>query len=124
MEEQIQTRTTNDEKVKRFEFINNQLMEKYFELVWFARNIDTGKQKKVKEISDKYPKDIEELVVDKKLMVHGFHLGILAYSRFLSQYIEDTLDEDSDGTIELNGKKYFEIDGRTAAFEDFPMLDT
>lgn len=133
------TLTTPEEKSKRFDFINNQLMEKYFELVWFARS-DPEKYrkngendlfntitKKLEEISNKYPREVQALCGDGSNWEHGFNSGILAYSRFLAEYLEDTLfedDEEFEDSIELNGKKYIQIDGRTQAFEDFPMLDT
>jgi hypothetical protein len=135
---EIRTLTTPEEKSKRFDFINNQLMEKYFELVWFARSDpekarQNGEKdlfktitKKLGEIADKYPREVQALCGDGSNWEHGFNSGILAYSRFLAEYLEDTLfeDEEFEDSIELNGKKYVQIDGRTQAFEDFPMLDT
>lgn len=133
------TLTTAEEKSKRFDFINNQLMEKYFELVWFARADpekarNNGEKelfkiitKKLGEIADKYPKEVRELCGDGSNWEHGFNSGILAYSRFLAEYLQDSLfevDEDSIDSIKLNGKKYIQIDGRQQAFDDFPMLDT
>jgi len=136
---EIRTLTTPEEKSKRFDFINSQLMEKYFELVWFARS-DPEKARqngekdlfktitnKLAEIADKYPREVQALCGDGSNWEHGFNSGILAYSRFLAEYLEDTLyedDEEFEDSIELNGKKYIQIDGRTQAFEDFPMLDT
>lgn len=133
----IKTLTTPEEQSKRFNFINNQLMEKYFELVWFARSNPERHKKdknlfdvimaKMNEIANKYPHEVRELCEDDTNWQHGFNSGILAYSRFLADYVSDTLiedDEDSDDAIELDGKKYIQIDGRTQAFEDFPMLDT
>lgn len=133
------TLTTPEEKSKRFDFINSQLMEKYFELVWFARS-DPEKArangekelfqtitKKLGDIANKYPKDIQELSGDNSNWTHGFNSGILAYARFIAEYVEDALyedDEESEDAIELNGKKYIQIDGRQQAFDDFPMLDT
>lgn len=133
------TLTTPEEKSKRFDFINSQLMEKYFELVWFARSDpqkvkETGSKelfktitKKLEEISNKYPREVQALCGDSSNWEHGFNSGILAYSRFLAEYLEDSIfedDEDSEEAIELDGKKYIQIDGRTQAFEYFPMLDT
>lgn len=133
------TLTTPEEQAKRFNFINNQLMEKYFELVWFARAdpdkaLKNGEKdlfkvitKKLGEIAYKYPKEVQALTGDGSNWEHGFNSGILAYSRFLAEYVSDMLfedDEDSEDAIEFNGKKYIQIDGRTQAFEEFPMLDT
>lgn len=135
----VVTITTPEEKSKRFDFINNQLMDKYFELVWFARAdpdkaLNNGEKKlfkditkKLGEISGKYPREVQALSGDGSNWEHGFNSGILAYSRFLLEYLEDSLyedDEESEDTIELNGKKYIQIDGRTQAFDEFPMLDT
>lgn len=138
-ESEIKTLTPIEEQIKRFNFINNQLMEKYFELVWFARSDpekarNNGEKelfktitKKLGEISDKYPKEVQALCGDSSNWEHGFNSGILAYSRFLAEYLKDSLyedDEEFEDSIELDGKKYIQIDGRTQAFDDFPMLDT
>lgn len=143
--QEINTLTSPEEQVKRFNFINNQLMEKYFELVWFARADpekarNNGEKdlfktitKKLGEIADKYPKEVEALCGDSSNWEHGFNSGILAYTRFISEYVQDGLWElseinedmaEHEEVIELNGKKYIQFDGRTQAFEDFPMLDT
>jgi hypothetical protein len=122
----VRTSTTPEEKSKRFDFINNQLMEKYFELVWFARsNPDKARNngekelfetltQKLGEISDKYPKEIQALCGDDSNWEHGFNSGILAYSRFLADYVSDMLfpdDDDLEDAIVLDGKKYIQIDG-------------
>lgn len=122
----VRTSTTPEEKRKRFDFINNQLMEKYFELVWFARsNPDKARNngekelfetltQKLGEISDKYPKEIQALCGDDSNWEHGFNSGILAYSRFLADYVSDMLfpdDDDLEDAIVLDGKKYIQIDG-------------
>lgn len=142
---EITTRTTNKEKLKRFDLINSEFMSKYFDLVWFARSnpdkliedenyeVVQTVLKSLQKIADKYPKEAQELFEDETSWQHGFNSGILAYSRFLASYIEDGLwevcEENKDmveyeNVIEINGKKYIEFDGRTYAFESFPELDT
>lgn len=141
----IRTLTTIEEKMKRFDFINGQFMEKYFNLVWFARSnpeklVEEEHYEMVKpaveamqKVLDKYPIETQELIEDDTNWQHGFNSGILAYSRFLSSYIEDGLWEvcehnedmqEHEEVIEINGKKYIQFDGRTDAFENFPELDT
>lgn len=141
----VSTRTSLKEKIKRFEFINSIFMEKYLDLVWFARSnpdkliedeqYETVQSvlKSIQAIADKYPKEAAELCEDETSWQHGFNSGILAYSRFLSSYIEDGLWElceenkdiaEHEKIIEINGKKYIEFDGRQDAFDSFPELDT
>lgn len=137
---QPQTQTTPEEQSKRFDFINNQLMEKYFELVWFARaNPEQIREsgnyklyrkvlKRLDTIANTYPIEVRELFEEGTDWQHGFNSGILAYSRFLAEYVKDSLfedeEDDSDDVVILNGKRYIQIDGRQQAFDDFPMLDT
>jgi hypothetical protein len=135
------TLTNPEEKSRRFDFINGEFMTKYGDLVWLARS-DKEKLmqeeiyeglKNIQRVEEAYPKDVKELYEDDSNWQHGFNSGILAYSRFLASYIEDTLwevDDDNEDiaenekVIEINGKKYIEFDGREDAQESFPELDT
>jgi hypothetical protein len=128
------------EKSKRFDEINAQFMGKYFDLVWFARSDEKKLLKgehyealeKLKEITSKYEEEVEGLYSEDSNWHHGFNSGILAYSRFLSSYLEDTLwpidpdDEQPDESeiVIVDGNKYVKIDGKAEAIEEFPFLDT
>lgn len=139
------TRTTAKEKSKRFDLINGEFMSKYLDLVWFARSnpdelVEQERYEMVKgvieslqKIADKHPKEVVELCEDETNWQHGFNSGVLAYARFLSEYLEDglwELDEHNEdiaeyeNVITINGKKYIEFDGRQDAFDNFPELDT
>lgn len=145
MLEDISTLTTPEEKSERFDFINGQFMSKYLDLVWFARSnpdklIEEERYevvqtvvKSLQEIADKYPQEVLELHDDETNWQHGFNSGILAYSRFLSAYIEDGLWElsginediaENEEVIDVSGKKYIQFDGRQDAFDSFPELYT
>lgn len=142
---EIRTRTTAEEKSKRLDFINGEFMSKYLDLVLFARSspdrlVEEERYEMVKsvieslqKIADKYPKDVAELCEDDSSWQHGFNSGVLAYSRFISSYVEDGLWEvcknnqdmtEFENVIVIDGKEYIEFDGRTDAFESFPELDT
>lgn len=137
---ELKCRTTLEEKMKRFEHINRVFMDKYFELVWFARSGEKelmAQEKyevleKLKSIAEKYEEDVECLYGKDSDWAHGFNSGILAYSRFLSSYIQDELwpaedigykPKKSEITI-FEGKKYVEMDGKEHALQLFPELDT
>lgn len=141
----MRTLTTAKEKGKRFDFINGEFMSKYLDLVWFARSnpdrlVEEEKYemvasvvKSIQEIADKYPREVIELESDETSWQHGFNSGVLAYARFLADYIEDglwELDENNkdiaehEEVIEIKGKKYIQFDGRQDAFDKFPELDT
>lgn len=129
-----------EEKSKRFDEINTKFMDKYFDLVWFARADEKELLKneqyevldKLKVIAEKYQDDVECLYGKDSTWAHGFNSGVLAYSRFLSSYIQDTLwpvDPDDEQPSEsdivvVDGQKYTRMDGKTEALEDFPFLDT
>lgn len=142
---EIRTLTTIEEKVKRFDFINSHFMDKYLELVWFARSdperlVEEEKYELVnsvvhsmQKIIDKYPQETTELFEDETNWQHGFNSGVLAYARFLATYVEDGLWELCKGNkgiaeyekvISIDGVKYIEFDGRQDAFDSFPELDT
>lgn len=139
------TLTTAEEKSKRLDFINGEFMSKYLDLVWFARSdpdrlIEEERYeivqpviKSLQKIADKYPIEVGELIEDETSWQHGFNSGVLAYSRFISTYVEDglwKLDKNNkdiaehEDVIEINGKKYIQFDGRQNAFDSFPELDT
>jgi hypothetical protein len=137
---EIKCRTSIEEKIKRFEHINGVFMEKYFELVWFARSDENELLQreqyevlnKLKDIANKFKEEVEGLYGNESDWHHGFNSGILAYSRFLSSYIEDQLwpvedvgykPKKSEITI-FEGHKYVEMDGREQAHQLFPELDT
>lgn len=137
---EITSRTTIEEQMKRFEHINSIFMDKYFELVWFARSDEKALLAeeryetlgRLKEIAEKYQDDVNELYGETSDWVHGFNSGILAYSRFLCSYIKDDLwpvedvgykPRKSEITV-YQGRKYVEFDGREQAEEMFPELDT
>lgn len=141
----IKTRTTLEEKVKRFDFINGQFMSKYLDLIWFARanpdqlveneeyEVAQKVVKSLQEMVDKYPIETQELFDDDSNWQHGFNSGVLAYARFLSSYCEDGLwevcEENKDmieyeEVITINGVDYIEFDGRQDAFDSFPELYT
>lgn len=140
------TRTTPEEKSKRLDLVNSEFMSKYLDLVWFARSnpdklieneeYETAQRvmNSLREIVDKYPKEVDELCEDDTNWQHGFNSGILAYARFIATYVEDTLWEleegvnddiaENENVITINGKQYIEFDGRQDAFDSFPELDT
>lgn len=138
---EISTLTTPEEKSERFDFINGQFMSKYIDLVWFARS-DPEKLledqlyevlQSLKRLQEKYPEETNALLEDDTSWQHGFNSGVLAYSRFLADYIEDTLWEvdeinediaENEKVIEIDGVDYIEFDGRSDAFHKFPELDT
>lgn len=141
----IRTLTTLKEKMKRFDFINGQFMDKYLDLIWFARaDPDTLVEEEryevvnnvvasMQKIADKYPKEAQELMDDETNWQHGFNSGVLAYARFLASYVEDALWERCkenesmipyEKVITIDGKEYIEFDGRQDAFDGFPELYT
>ena len=137
---EITSRTTMEEKLKRFDHINGEFMHKYFELVWFARSdekelLDREQYEvlnRLKEIAEKYKEEVSKLYGEDSDWAHGFNSGILAYSRFLDSYIKDDLwpvedvgykPKKSEITI-FEGRKYVEMDGREHAQQLFPELDT
>jgi hypothetical protein len=137
---ELKCRTSIEEKINRFEHINGVFMDKYFQLVWFARS-DEKKLleeeryeilERLKEIAEKYKEEVQSLYGQSSDWTHGFNSGILAYSRFLSSYIEDQLwpVEDVGYTPKrseittFEGKKYVEMDGKQQAEQLFPELDT
>lgn len=137
---ELKSRTTDEERLKRLDHIQRQFMDKYFDLVWFARS-DEKKLledeqyevlERLKEIAEKYKEEVEGLYSESSDWHHGFNSGILAYARFISSYIEDMLwpveevgykPKKSEITI-FEGKKYVEMDGRNHAEQLFPELDT
>ena len=82
----------------------NELMEKYYSLVWYARSISDEPEVAAarKEVRDLYPKEIDDLSTESNGdWQHGFNSGMLACLRLLSG-------------------------GRTtpATMEEFPMLNS
>ena len=63
----------------------NELMEKYFDLVWLARSTDDSVEHIRQEVHEKWPKEAEELGdPDSGNWHHGFNSGMLACLRLLS----------------------------------------
>jgi len=84
---------------------------KYFDLVWYARNADHKKMLKeeryeglqtLRNLENKYPEEIANLSKDDNWH-HGFNSGMLAASRLYLSVIEDGLE---------------------AGLEEFPFLDS
>jgi hypothetical protein len=129
MEQQTMTLpevTTKEEKCRRFDEINNQFFEKYFDLVWYATTDPDELEKegnpellaKLKQMNETYGNPAEG-------WKHGFNCGILAYSRFLLSYVQDWLSPASEGPaffdlINVDGKTYEVIDGGFFADEMWP----
>lgn len=137
--------TPIEEKVRRFDYINGQFMSKYLDLVWYARSnpeelvekeeyeVVEKVMKSIKDIQWKHPEETLELEEDETGWQHGFNSGVLAYARFISSYVEDTLWEvcehnldmvEHEKVIVIDGKEYIEFDGRADAEENFPELYT
>jgi len=137
---EIKCRTTIEEQLRRFHEAQSKFMDKYWDLVWFARSDEKKLMEseryevlqKLKEIAEKYEEEVEGLCGESSDWHHGFNSGILAYARYLDSYTKDDLwpaDEvgykprKSEITI-FEGKKYVEMDGRESAEQMFPELDT
>lgn len=137
---EIECRTSAEERLRRFEEAQTKFIDKYWELVWFARSDEKKLMederyevlKRLKEISEKYKEEVADLYGESSDWAHGFNSGILAYARYLDSYTKDDLwpvDEvgykprKSEITI-FEGKKYVEMDGRESAKQLFPELDT
>lgn len=133
--------TPDKDKISRFNEAVEDLMGKYFDLVWLARKDmqELMEEEKyeilamIKEIEQKYPEEVKALDGDDTNWHHGFNSGMLACCRYLSEYVEDNWWplEDTGGVdipeeeIEIiNGKPYVQFDGREQAREMFPELDT
>jgi hypothetical protein len=138
---EIVCNTTSEEKVRRFYEVSHRFHEKYFSLVWLARtdredllNLEKYEVlKRIKEIEEKYPEEVEELEKCNSNWQHGFNSGMLACIRFLESYMKDDLwpIEDTGGVecdkeeIHLvDGKEHVLMDGRVHAESLFPELDT
>lgn len=138
---EIIVNTPSEEMIRRFQEISRLFHEKYFSLVWLARTDKSELLEKenyeilqrVKEIEDKYPKEVRELDECDSNFQHGFNSGMLACIRFIDSYIKDDLWpiedtggvewEDEDIHI-IDGKEYVLMDGREHAETLFPELDT
>jgi hypothetical protein len=135
------TTTSPEEKIRRFDFINGEFMSKYLDLVWYARANPEPLEGETKQLVEKqlramewkYPDETRELLEGHSGWQHGFNSGVLAYSRFLATYCEDTLWElgeinediaEHEKVIVIDGVEYIEFDGREDAVRDFPELYT
>lgn len=133
--------TSPEEKVGRLDEALRKFMSKYFDLVWLAR-CDRDKLLRdeiyeglaaVKRIEEEYPEEVKDLYESEDNWQHGFNSGVLAFARYLSDYVEDTwwLEEDTGGveweeeeiTI-IDGNRYVKMDGKEQAETMFPELDT
>ena len=85
----------------------NELETKYFELVWMMRNITSKKPKLLREIEEKYPKEVSDLMSDASGFEHGFNSGCLAVLRFVLTAIDKS-----------------KFGGLEQAKNGFPSLDT
>ena len=133
--------TPPEEKLQRLDEALRMFMGKYFDLVWLAR-ADKDKLMKeeiyeglanVKRIEEEYPDDVKELDESGDNWQHGFNSGVLAFARYLSEYIEDTWwpEEDTGGVewpeeevIIIDGERFIKMDGKEQAGAMWPELDT
>lgn len=133
--------TPPEEKLQRLDEALRKFMDKYFDLVWLAR---CDKDKLLKEeiyeglaavnrIEKTYPEDVKQLDESEDNWQHGFNSGVLAFARYLSDYIEDTWwpEEDTGGVewpeeevIIIEGERFIKMDGKEHAEQLFPELDT
>ena len=109
------------------------LEEKYFRLVWYARSnsredenywgtvphdIRRGAFNAQLEVETLYPKDVDELCSENSDWQHGFNSGCLAALRLVLTALDDEMIEDDwDGEQIPRG-------GLQSALEEFPFLDT
>ncbi len=133
--------TSSEEKLQRLDEALSKFLHKYFDLVWLAR-ADMDKLIKeeiyeglasIKRIEKEYPDNVKELYESEDNWQHGFNSGVLAFARYISDYIEDTWwpEEDTGGVewpkeeiVLIEGKRYVKMDGKEQAEGMFPELDT
>jgi hypothetical protein len=143
-EQKLELLCVLEREVKREKSIADridQIMEKYFDLVWMARrdeellNERPDIRKIFNEVSAKYPGELKKLQSHAGDWHHGFNSGMLACSRLLAAYampydykkkdenekdaeVSDEYDSDDDDTV-------FTRDFNIQMAEDeFPMLDS
>lgn len=94
----IDMKTRKHKLIEELQEIDN----KYFDLVWFARCKDTT-QPAFKKVMKKYPKEVKALREDDTNWEHGFNSGMLAGARLFMSIVENRKEE---------------------GYEEFPFLDT
>jgi len=123
-----------------------EIRDKYFDLVWYARSNDEDREeipevdRQMTRVENSYPEEIHDLFHTPDWS-HGFNSGALAISRLISAYEEETEAEDSDNedfndsdqefsensddSDEKFEKYFFSRKGQIEMAEnEFPMLDT
>lgn len=90
----------------------DELREKYYDLVWYARSssMEPAVAARRGEVRRKYPKECEALSGQSSQWNHGFNSGMLAASNLIWAYV---LAPESD-----------EVDYVAHAENTFPELDT
>lgn len=109
------------------------LEEKYFNLVWYARSnpredeaywntvphdIRRGAFNAQLQVETEYPEEVADLKSEHTDWQHGFNSGALAAFRFVLTALDDEMIED-----EMEGG-FFPRGGLQNARDEFPFLDT
>ncbi len=123
--------TSDERKLIQWKYLCPRLfkeMEKYTDLVWFARS--NSQEPNIVQIRDriraKYSEEIEKLEGDDGDWEHGFNSGMLACCRLFGDYLLD--DDAYNSIIEYNedcaDKSYEEILINNIQTAHFPQLGT
>ena len=143
-EQELELLSALEKKVKREKSIADridQIMEKYFDLVWMARRDEAlmkarpDIRKTFNKLVAKYPGELQKLQSEEGDWTHGFNSGMLACSRLLAAYAmpydykkdgeiknDEEVDSDSDSDDDsIVFTRDFNID---TAEQEFPMLDS